>query len=109
MNNINPFSTGKIEKLDFFRCQQFHKVKTSITDNLRTTSAKSVNLHTIGNLIVYSLKFVHTKTMFTVFEILLFEGRSALSPAQSSTGSEKVKVSVKNQKNIRILLKLFEK
>ena len=49
--------------------------------------------------------------MFTLIarEILLFESRSALSPAQRGTGSERVEVSVKILKNIRILLKLLEK
>ena len=44
-----------------------------------------------------------------VFEILMSEGRLVLSPAQWGTGSEKVKVSVKNQKVIQSLLKLLEK
>ena len=44
-----------------------------------------------------------------VFEILLSEGRSVLWPAQRGTGSERVKVSVKSQKNIDNLLKLLEK
>ena len=49
--------------------------------------------------------------MFTlnVFEILLFVGRTVLSPAQRGARSERVKVSVKNQKSFRILLKLLEK
>ena len=45
----------------------------------------------------------------TVFEMLLFETRSLLSPAQRDTGSKMVKFSVKNQKNVRLLLKLLEK
>ena len=45
----------------------------------------------------------------TVFEILQFEVRSVLSPAQQSTGSERVKLPVKNQKNIRNLFKVLEK
>ena len=45
----------------------------------------------------------------TVFEILLFEGKSLLSPAQRETGSKRVKVSVKNQKNIWNLLEMLEK
>ena len=76
-------------------------------NNLRAASAKSIKMHTIKKLIKYSLKFFSVKAVFTVtvFEILLFEGRSVLSPAQRGTGSEKVKVSVKNQKNIWIFLK----
>ena len=42
-------------------------------NNLRTSSAKSINLHTIRKLTEYSLKIV-----LTVFEILLSEGRSVL-------------------------------
>ena len=55
-------------------------------NNLRTTIAKSVNLQ-------YSLKDVRVKAVFTVtvFEILLFEGRSVLSPDQQGTGSKRVK------------------
>ena len=45
----------------------------------------------------------------TVFEILLFVGRSVLSPAQWGKRGKNVEVLVKNQKNIRILLKLLEK
>ena len=45
----------------------------------------------------------------TVFEILMFEGKSVLSPAQREAGSEGVKVSVKNPKNIRNLLEMLEK
>ena len=62
--------------------------------NLRSTNAKSINLHTIKNLVEYSLKNVVAKAMFTltVFEILLSEGRSVLSPAQRGTGSERINV-----------------
>ena len=44
-------------------------------NNLRTISAKSINLHTIRKLIRYSLKNV-IKAIFTktVSEILLFKG-----------------------------------
>ena len=45
----------------------------------------------------------------TIFEILLFEGRSVLGPAQQAPGSEIVKFSVKNEKNVRLLLELLEK
>ena len=63
-------------------------------NNLRTTSAKSINLRTITKLVEYSLKNVAAKAMFTltVFEILLSEGRSVLSSAQRGTGSERVHV-----------------
>ena len=51
------------------------------------------------------------KALFTltVFEILLFEDRSLLAPAQGSTTSEMVKFSMKNQKNELFLLKLLQK
>ena len=45
----------------------------------------------------------------TVFEILLSKGRSVLWPAQLDTGDKRVKVSLKNQKNIGKLLKLLQK
>ena len=45
----------------------------------------------------------------TVFEVLLFEGRLVLAPTQWGTESKRVKFSVKNQKNIRLLLKLLKK
>ena len=44
----------------------------------------------------------------TVFEILLSQSRLVLSPAQRGRGSEIVKISVKNQKTIQLLLKLLE-
>ena len=46
---------------------------------------------------------------FTVFDTLLFESRSVLSHAQQATGTKRVKVSVRNQKSIPILMKLLEK
>ena len=63
-------------------------------NNLRTTSGKSINLHTIRKLVEYCLKDVVAKAMFTLsaFEILLSGGRSALPQAQRSTGSETVNV-----------------
>ena len=63
-------------------------------NNLRATSAKSINLHTIRKLVKYSLKNVPANVMFTLtaFEILLSEGRSVLPPVQRGTGSERVNV-----------------
>ena len=43
------------------------------------------------------------------FRDLLFAGRSTSSSTQWSTGSEKVKFSVKNHKNIWCLMRLLEK
>ena len=56
--------------------------QTLIINNLRTTSAKSVNLNFIRKLVEYSFKNVLAKAMFilTVFEIL----------PQRSTGSERI-------------------
>ena len=50
-------------------------------NNLRTTSAKSINLPTIRKLIEYSLKNVPVKAMFilTVFKLLLSKCRLVLS------------------------------
>ena len=65
-------------------------LQTLNINNLRTTSAKSINLHTIRKLVEYSLKKRAAKSMFTLisFEILLSEVRSLLSPAQRGTRSE---------------------
>ena len=49
-------------------------------NNLRTTSAKSININTIRKLLEYSLKGAGTKTIFIlrVLGILRSEGRSVL-------------------------------
>ena len=54
--------------------------QTSNINNLRTTSGKSINLHTITKLVEYSFKNVPAKAMFTltIFKILLSKGRSIL-------------------------------
>ena len=51
------------------------------------------------------LKSLCVKTMFTqtVFEILLLEDRSVLTPAQRIAGSETITFSVKNQKYVQPL------
>lgn len=89
---LNPFSTREIPQ-------------SLNINHLRTTSTNFIKQHTTKKLIEYSLKTFFKKTMFTitVFEILLFEGRLVLLPAQRSTGTERVKIQVKNQKNIRII------
>ena len=43
----------------------------------------------------------------TVFEILLFDCRSVLRPAQRVQGSEKIKFSVKNQKKCSAFVGIF--
>ena len=77
---------------------------------LRSTSAKSINLHTTRKLVKYSFKMC-SKILFTLSLLgrLLSEGRSVFCHAQGGTGRKRVKVSVKNQKNIVNLLKLLEK
>ena len=64
-------------------------------DNVRTASANFVNLDTIKKLIKCSSKSIGMFTL-SVFEILLFEGRSVLSADQRGTRNKRVKVSVKN-------------
>ena len=78
---------------------------------MRTASAKSINVHNLRKLIKGFLRKVLVKTVFSfiIFEILLLESRTVLSPTQRSTGSERVKVSVKNQKNFWVMLKLLKR
>ena len=59
---------------------------------------QSIKLDIIRKLIAYSSKTVPVKVMFilTAFEILLFKGRSVLTPSQWGRGSERVKFLVKN-------------
>ena len=61
-------------------------------NNLRTTNGKSINLHTIRELIEYSLKMFCKGNVYSyVFEIRLSEHRPVLSPAQRGAGNERVK------------------
>ena len=90
------------------------KLKTSIFEipisqqllninNLRTTSARSLNLHTIRKLIEYSFQnMVKEMVAYTFFKILLTECRSIFWPAEEGTESERAKFLVKNQKYIYI-------
>ena len=58
-------------------------------------------MHVITELIEYFLKSVYVILMFTltVFEILLFQGKSVLGPSQQVQGSDRVEFSVtKNKK-----------
>ena len=75
------------------------KLKNSIFEIPIIPQTLNINLRIIRKLIKYSLKKVLKKTMFTltVFEILLFEGRSVLEPAQRIPGNKRVKYLVKNQ------------
>ena len=79
-------------------------------NNLKTTSAKYINMHTIRKLVEHSLKMLLGKSIVWSpnFRKLLSKGRVVLSPVQLGTGSEMVKVLVENQKNIRNLVKLPE-
>ena len=85
----NSFITGKIEKPDF---EMPIIPQTVNINNQRTTRVKSINLEIIRKLIQYSLKNVAIKAMLTstVFEILMSEGRSVLSPPQRGAESERV-------------------
>ena len=57
-----------------------------------------------------SIFFAKTVFTLTVFEMLLFESRSILWPAQQVTGKERVKFPVKKtKKNAWLLLELLEK
>ena len=84
----------------------------TLNNNLRTTSAKSINLYTIRKLIEYSLKHVSVKAMFTFFEVFLFEGRSVLSSTQRGTGSARAKISnwvfSTSKENLSLLLEYFK-
>ena len=59
-------------------------------NNLRTTKAKSVNLHTIRKVIKYHFKVVNVEAMFTL-KMLLLKGSLVLSSVQLVTGSERIK------------------
>ena len=52
-----------------------------------------------------------TKAMFTltIFEIFLFEAKLVLYHTQCGTGSKRVKISVKYQTTLQLLLKLLGK
>ena len=81
-------------------------------NNLRTPSTKSINLQSIRKLIEYSLKnLLQRQCLLLLFlrYCCLKVGQYYHLPTQQGTGSKKVKVPVKNQKNIRNLLKLLEK
>ena len=78
---------------------------------LTTVIAKSINVKNFRKLIkdFSGEVLVNSGFSFIVFEILLLESRTVLSPAQRSTGSERVKVSVKTQNSFWILLKLLKR
>ena len=83
----NPFSTGTLSENSNnstkFKLQQLenHKCKVYQPESIR-------------KVIKYSFKNVTVMIMFTltIFKILLFLGRSVLSPAQQSAGSERAKL-----------------
>ena len=79
-------------------------LQTLNINNWRTTSTKSINLHFIIKLVFKEGFFVKAIFTLTVFEILLFEGRSVLALAQWRTGSKRNKIPVKNQNKIQRFL-----
>ena len=105
---LNPFSTAKLKNAIF---EVLTILQTLNINNQRTTSAKYINLQFITKLIKYYSNNVPVMTMFslTVFKILLLEVGSLLGHAQWFPGSEKIKFSVKKQKNVWYLLQLLEK
>ena len=80
-------------------------------NNEKTTSAKTINLDIIKKLIEYSLEGFPVKARFflIVLEILLFEARLVLGLAERITGSERVKISVKNQENCSAFIRIVSK
>ena len=78
-------------------------------NNLRTTSAKSINLQKIRKLIENSLKNVRVKTVFTLtlLEILLFEGRLVLSLSQrvQTKSNQKLIMQILDQYPFYLILK----
>ena len=78
---------------------------------LTTVIAKSINVNNFRKLIkdFSGEVLVNSGFSFIVFEILLLESRTVLSPAKRSTGSERVNVSLKNQNSFWILLKLLKR
>ena len=78
-------------------------------NNLRTTSAKSINLQKIRKLIENSLKNVRVKTVFTLtlLEILLFDGRLVLSLSQrvQTKSNQKLIMQILDQYPFYLILK----
>ena len=66
------FSTGKIDKGDF---EMPVIPQTLNINNMRTASAKSINLHNIRKLTEYSLKIICVKATLTliVSEIFMYK------------------------------------
>ena len=61
-------------------------------NNLRTTSAKSIKLHTIRKFIKHSLKNARIKVFtVTAFEILLFEEGRYYHPPNRVQGAKELK------------------
>ena len=96
---FKPFSTAKIEKLNYWDANNYINFKHK---QLEKHKYKVYQSNTIKKLVECSLKIVEAKAMFilTVFEIMLCKGTSVLWPAQWSTASERIQVPVKSQTNI---------
>ena len=86
---FNYFSTGKFDKRDF---EMPIIPQTLKINNMRTASAKFINLHNIRKLIEYSLKKICVKATLTliVSKIFMYKGSWVLWLAQLGTGSERV-------------------
>ena len=72
--------------------------------------SKFLNLDIIRKHVEYSLKKIIERAIFTLklFEILPLEARTVLWPKEKDTRSQRVKISVKKLKDIRLLLELLE-
>ena len=105
---FKPFSTAKIEKLDYWDANNYTNFKHK---QLEKHKYKVYQPNTIKKLVECPLRNVAAKAIFslTVFEILLSKGTSVLWPAQWSTARERIQVSVKSRKNVVNLLELLEK
>ena len=122
VGKLSPLSSDKIEKykyltgekiLPFDQSRMIEQAKFTYSPLVKAL-AKQIKKQ------IDSLQFLNLsnktdelkqieKSVFPKNQILLFEGKSVLSPAQRGTGSERVKFSLKNQKNVWLLLKLLQR
>ena len=93
---FNPFSSGEIEKLDFWDANNSTNFRHRYVENHKYYVKEHASL--CKAYWIFFKKFP-LRAMFTltVFEILLSKRWSVLSPAQWDTGRKRVKVSVKNK------------
>ena len=122
VGKLSPLSSDKIEKykyltgekiLPFDQSRMIEQAKFTYSPLVKAL-AKQIKKQTD------SLQFLNLsnkideltqieKIVFPENQILLFEVKSVLSPAQRGAGSETVKFSLKNQKNVWLLLKLLQR